>query len=165
MNAISATGRRNVCQLRADELMQPNPVSVREDERLSTAAQFLIDRHFTAAPVIDDAGRPVGVVSLTDLAKFDAGKRTPRLPEDDYYDRTVLTLADMKKWEGFDFSQEATVKEAMTPVVLAVRPYELAAEVIKLMLERKVHRIFVRDDTGTIIGIITTFDILQYLTA
>jgi predicted transcriptional regulator len=33
------------------------------------------------------------------------------------------------------------------------------------MLERKVHRIFVRDDTGTIIGIITTFDILQYLTA
>ncbi len=47
---------------------------------MSEAVLLLTDRGFSAAPVIDDAGRPVGVVSRTDLLVHDreqAGLFTP----------------------------------------------------------------------------------------
>ena len=51
----------------AAELMTTNPQSLRQDATVGEAAAFLSTRGFGAAPVIDEAGRPVGVVSRTDL--------------------------------------------------------------------------------------------------
>ena len=51
----------------AADLMTPNPKSARQAATVSEAAAFLSLRGISAAPVIDEAGRPVGVVSRTDL--------------------------------------------------------------------------------------------------
>src|SRR5262249_44509117 len=53
--------------LTAADFMTPNPVSIRQDATPKQAAEILADRGFSAAPVIDAAGRPVGVVSRSDL--------------------------------------------------------------------------------------------------
>jgi hypothetical protein len=52
---------------RAADLMTPNPMSIRQSVTVSEAATFLAGRGISAAPVIDEAGRPVGVVSSTDI--------------------------------------------------------------------------------------------------
>ena len=51
----------------AADLMTPNPQSLRLGATVAEAAAFLSTRGFSAAPVIDESGRPVGVVSRTDL--------------------------------------------------------------------------------------------------
>src|SRR5438132_13949757 len=47
----------------AADLMMPDPVSIRADASLKEAIALLIDRGFSGAPVIDEAGRPIGVLS------------------------------------------------------------------------------------------------------
>ena len=51
----------------AADLMSPNPVSLRADATVREAIALFVERGFGAAPVIDHAGRPVGVVSRTDV--------------------------------------------------------------------------------------------------
>src|SRR6188768_2845525 len=49
------------------ELMTAGPKSVRQDATVAEGAAFLSARGFSAAPVVDGTGHPVGVVSRTDL--------------------------------------------------------------------------------------------------
>ena len=48
----------------AEDLMSANPISLRRDASVQEAIALLIDRNFDAAPVIDENGRPIGVVSI-----------------------------------------------------------------------------------------------------
>ena len=60
-------------------LMTDNPVSINEHATLQDAAAFLTTRNISAAPVINDAGRPVGVLSRTDIIRFSSG--VPKAPQ------------------------------------------------------------------------------------
>jgi CBS domain-containing protein len=51
----------------------------------------------------------------------------------------------------------------MTPAVFAVAPDASAAKVVADMLGLNVHRLFVLDGTGTLIGVITALDVLRHL--
>src|SRR5262245_59700407 len=53
------------------DLMTPNPLSLREDVTLKEAIAFLVDRNISGAPVIDEAGRPVGVLTQSDVLIHD----------------------------------------------------------------------------------------------
>src|SRR5688572_24734083 len=77
----------------AEDLMTPNPVSIAAQTPVRDAAAFLTARGISAAPVTDAAGRPVGVVSSTDIVV------------------RCQTMAAV----------EAPVAAVMTPVVFCVR--------------------------------------------
>jgi CBS domain-containing protein len=47
--------------------MTPNPVTAAQDTLLPTLARMMIDAHVHRVIVVDEAGKPVGVVSSTDL--------------------------------------------------------------------------------------------------
>jgi CBS domain-containing protein len=51
----------------AADLMTPNPISIGQNATIEEAAAFLTDQRISAAPVIDDAGRAVGVLSRPDI--------------------------------------------------------------------------------------------------
>jgi CBS-domain-containing membrane protein len=51
----------------------------------------------------------------------------------------------------------------MTPVVFSVRPETPAAQVVEEIVAMRVHRLFVIDDTGVPVGVISAFDILRRL--
>ena len=51
----------------------------------------------------------------------------------------------------------------MTPVVFSVRPETPARQVIEEMLHLRVHRLFVIDADGVLVGVIATSDILRHL--
>src|SRR5262249_60154011 len=56
---------------KAADLMTPSPVSIREGATVREAIELLTRRAISGAPVIDDAGRPVGVVSRADILVHD----------------------------------------------------------------------------------------------
>jgi len=146
--------------------MTPNPVSIDEKATLHEALVLLVDRSIHAAPVIDEAGRPIGVVSTSDIVVHDRESVThlPRLPE--FYTHTDLALASGEELpRGFQVEKvdRTRVSDIMTPTVFAVSPETPATIVVNEMLTRRVHRLFVVDGTGILVGVITSFDVLRHL--
>jgi predicted transcriptional regulator len=62
--------------------------------------------------------------------------------------------------EARNCAQEAQVWQVMTPVVLSVNADASLAQVVNELLVRKVHRLFVTDRNGTLIGVISALDVL-----
>jgi len=138
----------------AADLMTENPVSIRAEASVMEAVALLTDRGFSAAPVIDEAGRPVGVVSRADILVHDReSHRAPSFPEG----RAIP--------EGFGVENcdPTVVGDIMTPGVFAVTLDTPAASVVEQMLALHVHQLFVVDADGLLVGVISTLDVLRHL--
>lgn len=142
--------------------MIPNPLSIREDAVVKEAVIFLVEKGFSAAPVIDRAGRPVGVLSRADIIVHDREKV-------EYADafRKYPDWAGVPEVLGDGFQVEnvdrTPVRDVMTPVVFSVAPETPAAQVIENLLNLRVHRLFVVDGGGILLGVISTVDVLRLL--
>jgi len=150
----------------AAELMTANPVSVGEDATLREALTLLIDKGFSAAPVIDEAGRPVGVLSRSDLLIHDReSAQYLRAAPEFYHKEELHTPEGETLGRGFQVEKvdRTRVRDLMTPAVFAVAPDAPAAKVVHDLLSLKVHRLFVVDDNGVLVGVISTFDVLRHL--
>jgi CBS domain-containing protein len=152
----------------AADLMTPNPVSIGADETVKEAVAFLTDKGFSAAPVIDHAGRPVGVLSRSDILVHDREKveYVPAVPE--YYEKSELTTPSGENLgNGFQVEKvdRTRVREIMTPAVFSVGPETPVRRVIEEMLALKVHRLFVVGEDGVLVGIISALDVLRHLGA
>lgn len=118
----------------AKELMTPNPVSISETATFQEAAAALTNREIGALPVINEAGRPVGVLSRADLVRHEREGPVRR-----------------------------SVAEVMTSTVISVAPDDAAWEVISKMAAFKIHRVFVVDGDGILVGVISAFDVVRML--
>jgi CBS domain-containing protein len=148
---------------KAKDLMWPDPVSIDESATIREGVAFLVDKGFSAAPVIDRAGRPVGVLSRADILVHDREQvHHPAPPE--YYRGGDLTR-EKELVEGFQIEEvdQTPIKEIMTPVVYSVLPEAPVPEVINQMVGLKVHRLFVVDADGVLVGVISTMDVLRHL--
>jgi CBS domain-containing protein len=142
----------------AAELMTPNPVSVHQDAALGDAIALFTDRELGAAPVIDDAGRPVGVVSRTDIIRRIGRNGSP---EGGSLTRAVPDGSSPAATKAIDLTP---VREIMTPAVLSVPPSASALEVVAMLLGvGRVHQLFVIDETGVLVGVISAMDVLRKL--
>lgn len=150
----------------AAELMTANPVSIDQHATLQEAAAVLTDKEINALPVIDDAGRPIGVLSRADLVRHDR-ERADYLPQEPKYQgEEELTIANGEKL-GSGFLVETMVpteaREIMTPAVISVTPDTSIVDAVAKLLALKLHRLFVVDEAGVLVGVISTFDILRAL--
>jgi CBS domain-containing protein len=129
----------------ASELMTPNPVSINEDATVEEVIAFLADKRYSASPVIDEAGHHLGVVSRSDILR---------------YDRERAWLPPSAEPQG---ARAPRARDLMTPAVFSVRLATPAARVAEQMVELNVHRLFVVDDDGILVGVITALDLLRHL--
>jgi CBS-domain-containing membrane protein len=148
----------------AAELMSLNPISLRRDANVHEAIALLTDRNFTAAPVIDENGRPIGVVTVTDILVHDR-EYVRYLNLDDPTARGDLELhaGHLPDSFGIEVVDRTSVEEIMTPAVFTVPTDMPAADVVGRMLSLKVHHLFVADDDGVLVGVISTCDVLRRL--
>jgi CBS domain-containing protein len=148
----------------ASDLMTPNPLSLREQATLADAIQFLTSKGFSAAPVIDDTGRPVGVLSRADIVVHDR-EAIPSLSDvHAFYGDPFLPLK-ANPLDVFPATDPGNtlVADVMTPVVYSVAPETPVRTVIEQMVALRVHRLFVVDRCGTLIGVISVLDVLRHL--
>ena len=124
----------------AGEVMTRHPLSVNETATIRDAAAFLTARSISAAPVINEAGRPVGVLSLADVVRHAQGDESSQRPR-----------------------LNAPVSKIMTDAVFFVRPDTPVGSVIDDLLASDVKRLFVVDENEVLVGVISTRDLLRYL--
>jgi CBS domain-containing protein len=150
----------------AADLMTPNPVSIPEEASVREAVSLLIDKGISAAPVIDAAGLPVGVLSRTDILTYDRERVEHPAPPGEFFEEgNLATDSGEVLPRGFQVEcvDRTRVCDLMTPIVFSVNQHEPAWKVIHEMLALKVHRLFVVDDYGVLVGVISALDVLRYL--
>ena len=148
----------------AADLMTPNPLSIGHDVSIADASAFLVKNEISAAPVVDDAGRAVGVISHTDVMRYDA-EVAAKDPHDAEYYRAFDRRCPPAMREAVYGKKGEVVRarDVMTPVVVEVITDDSALAVVAKLLALKIHRLFVADSTGTLVGVISTSDVLRCL--
>lgn len=145
----------------AEDLMTPNPISIHASASVQEAIALLTDRGFSASPVIDEAGRPVGVLSRSDILVHDRERGgTKPLSDTTDWDMKPRHVRDGFSVEVVDPTR---VRDIMTPVVFTVLLETPAHQVIEQMLALKVHHLFVVDEDRALVGVISPLDILRRL--
>ncbi len=151
--------------LTARDVMTPTVVTVGDHLTAQEVAKFLIEREISGAPVIDERGRLVGVISITDIARMTAESLDVFVgqPSSDFYRPDAdepPTLEDL----GQRYVEEhgVPIRDVMSPVVHAVGEATAVAEVARVMLSGHLHRVLVTRGADAV-GIITTMDLLKVL--
>src|ERR1022692_4289340 len=157
-----STVLRTECRLTLDadtasDLMVPNPISLRAEANVAEAMLLFTEKGITAAPVIDDSGRPIGVISRSDLLIHQCEDEKQRGGA--YFHSSSFENVDPVPKP----STTMTVADLMTPAVFAVTEDTPVHRVVSDMLGLRVHRLFVVDEGGALVGIITTMDVLKHL--
>ena len=119
--------------VRVRDVMSESLVFLRTTTSLDHAWSELHEASVSGAPVLDDRGRLVGVISLADLA--DPRRRTA---------------------DG-----GGLVEGAMTRVVYAVRPDDSISVAMRLMIDERIHRVVVVNEVGAVVGVVVPMDILR----
>lgn len=115
-------------------VMRPGVICVRTDLGIDTLMSLFVGFELRAVPVVDEAGRPVGVVSRSDLV-------------DHWYHReTAQTVADVMMYIAFTLCEDTSLSHAAA-----------------LMAYERVQRIPVVSFEGKVVGIVSAMDVVRWL--
>lgn len=118
--------------LKIGQVMSRNPVTVRPDMRMVDAVDIFRQYRISGAPVVNDQGEMVGIISMEALI------------------RSLL-----------DFEQYAFVEKYMTPFVITVLEHDAVVVALERFSKSNVGRLPVVDADGKLIGMLTKGDITR----
>ncbi len=150
--------------LTAKDIMSRNILTVPSDMNVHELAGFFTEKMISGAPVVNDAGTLLGVVSLADIVRNDERRVTiaGEAMASEYYLsgwEDELSSDDMQELH-LEANADLTVAEIMTPLLFKVSEMQPISELADTMISGRIHRLLVtRDDK--IVGIITTLDMLK----
>ncbi|MGW1619264.1 CBS domain-containing protein [Streptomyces sp. NPDC002172] len=134
-----------------EELMTRPVVRARRDTPFKELVRLLAENDVTAVPVVDDLGRPMGVVSEADLLRKSADQTDPsgRIP-----------VPYLEAWERAK-AEGARAEELMSAPAVCARPEWSVVEAARLMETQRVKRLPVVDEADRLLGIVSRRDLLR----
>jgi CBS domain-containing protein len=115
-------------------LMSREVVCVTATLGRADAIKLFLDRGITGAPVVDEAGRPLGMLARSDLLRAAIEKPQP-----------------------------ATVADIMLPLAYTLAENDALSRGAALMAAEGVHHLPVIGDYGRVVGLVSTLDITRWL--
>jgi CBS domain-containing protein len=140
------------------EVMRPHVITVDPDSPITRVVELLLDKDFTAVPVVDRNGKLLGMISDNDLLTRGGMKITislKRATDPEFARGLHESLGDSC----------SKVSEVMTTDVVTVAPDVILGRAARLMVEKHVKRLPVVDDSGRLVGILGRLDILNTIAA
>lgn len=149
----------------AADIMAHEVLTVERELPIQQLAEFLIENDISGAPVVDEDGNVLGVVSLTDIAIHEAmpERVAPENPPTNYFrvaQASGLTAGEVMNFRVDDIGGAVTAEEIMTPAVYEVSEDTPIDEVAGVLLSSHIHRVLVTRDKK-LMGIITSMDLLR----
>ena len=138
---------------------------------IAEAIETLDDFEITGAPVTDESGRLLGVLSARDVTRrehvragriapehgeFSMGEPFDEEPEEENGEDVIYSKEDYSP----ALIGQDTVAEWMNPKVITIGPDATVKEACRRMLKEHVHRLIVAEK-GQLEGILSSFDIVQ----
>lgn len=134
------------------QIMTRAPFTVHPELGLEDLVGVFLDRNLSRAPVIDADGRPIGMVSKTDLVV-------------DQYMRGD-TEVDQRGAGGASrhvHELGGTVSDVMVPVVFSLSETASIGAAARRMIADNLHSVLVTAEDGRIAGILSATDVLAWV--
>lgn len=128
----------------ARDVMTRPVISVGTATTVAEASQLLVDRGFTAAPVLDDDGRLVGIVTEADLLRDRIAPDSRRIP----------SQAPSRRYRA------TCVADVMTSPVESLTAGADIADAARIMVDERIRCLPIVDGYG-VVGVITRRDLLR----
>jgi CBS domain-containing protein len=138
------------------EVMSRDVVAVRQDTTLGQAVRLMLYKQFSGLPVVDEAGRLVGILTEGDLLRR---VETETEAKGGWLANFFSTGAQA---ERYVLANTRRVADLMTPEVVSVGEDTPLSEVVQLMERYHIKRLPVLRD-GKLAGIISRSDLVRAL--
>ena len=155
----TAVWRREVREMKARDIMTKDIMTVSPDTPVHDVAHLMVERAVPSIPVVDAAGKVLGMVSEGDLLRK---KIAPQRPQ------VVNVLGE---YQGMEEYREAfrkmganTSGEIMTSPVVTVEAEDEAAKVGETVLNHHIKQVPVLEN-GKLVGLISRANLLKWLLA
>jgi CBS domain-containing protein len=132
--------------------------TIHPEAPLAEVVEKLLDKDYTALPVIDAANRVVGIISDTDLLQrgdMDVSISLKKAVDPQLASTLIARLRQSTR----------TVSEVMTPEPVTIAPNASLSEAARVMSKRRLKRLPVVDSERRLLGIISRLNILNVLAA
>jgi len=150
------TLERPLLHLTAEDIMSRHVLAISQHMSLKAAAHLLAQAAVSGAPVVDDEGRCVGVLSAADLIHWvDRGKQAAKR-------RGAGASCVCCDWQidGLDDVPDDAVSRYMTTNVVATGPETRVGELARWMRDAHIHRIVIVDEKRRPVGVVSSMDVL-----
>lgn len=131
------------------DVMTTSVITVREDTPFKELAAALARSRVGGFPVIDQAGKVIGVVSETDLVIKEADQAGH-----------PASFAGLRRSRDREKAAGVTAAQVMTSPPVTIGPDEPVQHAAFLMYDRAVSRLPVVDQAGHLVGIVSQVDVL-----
>jgi predicted transcriptional regulator len=151
------TAPKSLMALTAADLMSEALVLIPQEMSLQAAARLLSHQQISGAPVVDNQGVCVGVLSAMDFvhwAEKDSSVRHRKCVCESYESWQIMAP---------DVLPADAVANYMTPGPVTVATNVRVAELARMMLDAHIHRVIVVDTHGHPRGVVSSTDILAAL--
>jgi len=146
------------------ELMTKRVICVRSTLSVRAVLMVLVEHGISGVPVVDAAGRPVGLVSITDLLREQYDQIEDE--EDELLPYFARGAVERHRAGGrSDAPVHLTAEDIMTPSVFSIREDACVGDAAMQMARRGVHRVPVVAKDGALAGIVTSLDVMRWMAA
>jgi len=138
--------------LRVGDVMTKSVVELPAHTTMAQAAETLVRHAISGAPVVDEQGHCVGVLSSVDFVQRE------RPPSGDVEHQLRHDSPDAPF--HIDAVAEDLVSTHMTPAVQSISAETSLVEAGRVMCAEHVHRLPVLDGRGRVVGVVSTLDLV-----
>ena len=145
--------------LHVSDVMTDKVVCVTANNTMSEAADTFLEHQITGAPVVDEHGHCVGVLSASDFVHSKAEELEGREKVGHF-----LCSRHPSGLFSIDQVRHDLVRQHMTPAVQTMDANALLLTAARCMYSEHVHRLIVVDECIAPVGILTSLDLVKALT-
>ena len=145
--------------MRAADVMTTGVITVSPDTAILDVAHLLLDRRISAVPVVDEAGKLMGIVSEGDLIHRDEN-RTER--KGHWWQALIENRTDAAR--AYSRAHGRHARDVMTEKVLTVSEDTPLADIADMLERHRIKRVPVVTG-GKVVGVVSRANLLQALVA
>ena len=133
------------------DVMTAEVACVTPELSLEALTALFVEGNISGAPVVNENGRPIGMVSKTDLV------------EERHLDgetRFEVIETDPRR---ITEQSRCCVRDIMMPLAFVLRETDSVQQAAALMATENIHHVPIVGDDGTVVGILSAFDLARWI--
>ena len=144
--------------LTAADVMTRDVITVKKETTIRELAELFTQHRISSAPVVDDNGEMIGIVTETELIEQDKSLHIPTVIS--LFDWVIYLESDKKFEKELNKMTGQTVGDIYTHKVETVMPATPVSDLADIMSSRKINAIPVVEG-NKVIGIVARIDLIR----
>lgn len=148
-------------QTKVEDVMSRDVITISASQSMTDAARILFEGKIGGAPVVDEMGHCVGVLTSNDFVRLEKDRESIcSLGSAGNVQEMIVDRGGSVQIVSHPYGE---ISDMMSPAVQTIAPDVTLDHAISVMIGEQVHRLIVLDETNRPVGVLSTSDVLSKL--